>query len=79
MQSTSSTRLLTNLRNTKRRRMLKITRVIQMLFHLTRVKSKAKPVRLRNCDQEPHRCIPQKGLPQPPPYRRMRTMKECNP
>ncbi len=61
MQLTSLTRLLTNARNTKRRKVLEITNVIPMLVHLTKVKSKAKPVRLRDCYPEPHRQNPADG------------------
>jgi hypothetical protein len=78
LQSTSSTRPLTNSRNTKRRRMPKITKVIRMLFHPTMVKSKAKPIRLRDCYPEPHRRILQKGPPQSPPCWQTGTRRECN-
>jgi hypothetical protein len=44
-----------------------------MFFHPTRVKSKAKPARLSDHYLELHRQILQKGLPQPPPCRRMGT------
>jgi hypothetical protein len=79
MQSTSSTRLQTNSRNMKRGKMPGITKVIRMLFHPTKVKSKAKTVRLWDCYLEPHRCIPQKGLLQPPTCRRKGTRRERNP
>jgi hypothetical protein len=78
MQLTSSTRLLTNSRNTKRRRVPEITKVIQMLYHPTRVKSKAKPVRLRDCCLEPHRQNPMKKSPQPPPCWQTGARRECN-